>query len=63
MSATFYNDLAVFWKAPWKATVTVGVNNVLNKQPPLAFSTFANTFDPQYEVPGRFMYVRYSQRF
>jgi len=61
--ATFYNDAAISWRTPMKSTITFGINNLLNKQPPKAFSTFANSFDPQYEIPGRFMYVRYSQRF
>lgn len=63
MSATIYNDAAVSWRTPFKSTVTLGLNNLFNKQPPKSYSTFANSFDPQYEVPGRFMYVRYSQAF
>ena len=26
-------------------------------------NAFANTFDPQYELPGRFFYFRYAQKF
>jgi iron complex outermembrane receptor protein len=36
---------------------------VFDKQPPRAFNAFANTFDPQYEVPGRFFYMQYNQKF
>ena len=56
-------DVSVYWKAPWNARVTLGVNNVFAKDPPLAFTTFANSFDPQYDVPGRFLYLSYNQKF
>jgi iron complex outermembrane receptor protein len=58
-----YNDLAVFFNAPWNARVTLGVNNAFDRDPPFSASTFANSFDPQYEIPGRFYYMRYTQRF
>ncbi len=61
--AKLYNDLSVFYKTPWKGRVTVGVNNVFDVKPPVSYSTFANSFDPQYEIPGRFVYLRYSQSF
>ncbi|WP_462116750.1 TonB-dependent receptor domain-containing protein, partial [Lysobacter xanthus] len=63
IGGTVYNDLSVYWKAPWNAKVTLGVNNVLDKNPPTAFTAFANSFDPQYEVPGRFLYMSYNQKF
>jgi iron complex outermembrane receptor protein len=63
IGATTYHDASVYWKAPWNAKVTLGVNNVFDKQPPRAFNAFANTFDPQYEVPGRFFYMQYNQKF
>ena len=58
-----YNDASVFWKAPWNAKVTLGVNNILDRDPPRSATTFANSFDPQMEIPGRFMYMRYTQNF
>ncbi|AXK71350.1 TonB-dependent receptor [Lysobacter sp. TY2-98] len=63
IGATTYHDVSVYWKAPWNAKITVGVNNVFAKDPPLVFNAFANTFDPQYEVPGRFFYMSYNQKF
>ncbi|MCF7222534.1 TonB-dependent receptor [Marilutibacter chinensis] len=60
---TFYNDLTVYWNAPWNAKIAVGVNNIFDEDPPFSASTFANSFDPQYEVPGRFLYMRYTQKF
>ncbi|MFZ5657381.1 MAG: TonB-dependent receptor domain-containing protein [Pseudomonadota bacterium] len=63
MGATTYHDVSVYWKAPWNARVTLGVNNVFDKEAPLSFTTFANSFDPQYDLPGQFFYVQYSQKF
>lgn len=63
MGGVTYHDVSVYWNAPWNAKVTVGVNNVFDKQPPVSFTTFANSFDPQYEIPGQFVYLQYSQKF
>ena len=63
LGGTTYHDVSVYWNAPWNARVTLGVNNIGDKDPPISYSTFANSFDPQYEVPGRFLYMQYSQRF
>lgn len=63
IGAVTYHDVSVYWKAPWNAKVTLGVNNAFDKNPPRAFNAFANTFDPQYEVPGRFFYMQYNQKF
>ena len=59
----WYFDLQASWDAPWDAEVRGGVQNVLDEDPPISYSTFANSFDPQYPVPGRFFYVSWSQRF
>ena len=63
MGGTTYNDASVYWRSPWNAKVTLGMNNVFDKDPPISYSTFANSFDPQYEVPGRFFYLQYNQKF
>ena len=63
IGATTYHDASVYWNSPWNAVVTVGVNNLFDKNPPIALESFANSFDPQYEVPGRFFYFRYAQKF
>ncbi len=60
---TWYFDLQGTWDAPWNARVTAGIRNLLDKDPPIAYSAFANSFDPAYDVPGRFWYVQYTQRF
>jgi len=58
-----YNDVSFYWKTPWNAKLTLGVNNVLDKDPPVMITAFANSFDPQYEIPGRFFYMQYNQKF
>ncbi|SFK38692.1 TonB-dependent receptor domain-containing protein [Lysobacter sp. cf310] len=63
IGATTYHDASFYWNAPWNAKITIGVNNIFDKNPPVSVTTFANSFDPQYEVPGRFVYFRYAQKF
>ena len=63
LGGTTYHDVSAYWKAPWNARITLGVNNIGEKDPPVSFTTFANSFDPQYEVPGRFVYLQYNQKF
>jgi iron complex outermembrane receptor protein len=63
MDAAIYNDVSVYWSSPWNAKVALGVNNIFDEDPPFSATTFANSFDPQYEVPGRFYYMRYTQKF
>ncbi len=63
LGATVYNDASFYWKAPWNAKITLGVNNIFARNPPVSYTTFANSFDPQYEVPGRFLYMQYNQKF
>ncbi len=63
MGATLYNDIQLRWNAPWNATVAIGSNNVFDRAPPLSLTTAYNLFDPQYDLPGRFVYLQYRQRF
>ncbi len=63
IGGTTYHDIQVSWNAPWNARFAVGINNFSDKEPPFSSNTFANSFDPQYEVPGRFWYAQYTQRF
>lgn len=63
LKPTMYWDGQVGWSAPWNAQVTVGVRNLFDTDPPLAFSAFANTYDPAYRTPGRFYYVSYVHKF
>jgi iron complex outermembrane recepter protein len=63
MDEVWYFDAQVSWDSPWNARVTGGIRNLFDEDPPVSFSNFANSFDPQYDVPGRFWYVQYSQKF
>jgi iron complex outermembrane receptor protein len=62
---TFYNDVQVGYTVPgWDLSVSGGVKNVLNQDPPVSYSAFANSYDnSQYEVPGVFPYLRIGKTF
>jgi iron complex outermembrane recepter protein len=63
IGGTTYHDLQARWATPWEGTITGGVRNIGDKDPPVSISTFANSFDPSFDVPGRFFYVSYKQKF
>jgi len=63
LGATTYHDIQARYNTPWNATVSVGVNNVFDKVPPVSYQAFANSFDVQYDTPGQFYYMEYRQRF
>ncbi|WP_313249696.1 TonB-dependent receptor plug domain-containing protein [Stenotrophomonas indicatrix] len=63
MGATTYHDIQVRYNTPWKGTIMLGLNNAWDKQPPVSYSTSYNMFDPQYDLPGRYMYMQYKQKF
>lgn len=63
LGAVTYHDIQVRYSTPWNATVSVGANNVFDKEPPLALTAPYNQFDPQYDLPGAFYYLQYRQRF
>ena len=58
-----YTDVEAGWDAPWRARITFGVRNVPDRNPPVAYSAFANSFFPDYDVPGRYWWVGYRQQF
>lgn len=63
-----YNDLNVTWQAPWKGTISVGVNNIFDIKPMIVYqaallgTSSASSVDPNLPI-DRFFYVRYSQKF
>ncbi|MEP6939869.1 MAG: TonB-dependent receptor [Rudaea sp.] len=61
-SVTF-TDIEASWDAPWRGRFSVGVRNALNRSPPVAYSAFNNSFFPDYDLPGRFLYASYRQKF
>ncbi len=66
LGSRFYLDLAASYRLPWfseRSEFTIGVNNILNTDPPNCFSCQLNGFDPNtYDVPGQFGYVRLTFR-
>jgi iron complex outermembrane receptor protein len=56
-------DLQARWDAPWDARLSAGVRNLFDQDPPVLSAGSENNFDPAYEIPGRFLYVSYAQRF
>jgi iron complex outermembrane receptor protein len=65
VGATTYHDIQVGYQLPWKGSVDVGVNNVFNRKPPILYTNSqAISFDPAYyDMPDRYFYVEYRQRF
>lgn len=66
LGSRFYLDLAASYTLPWfdgRSEFTIGVNNILDTDPPNCFSCQLNGFDPNtYDVPGQFGYVRLTWR-
>jgi len=67
MSATFYGDVQLYYSPPWMnhdMRLTIGVNNVFNKNPPVCGTCDSANFDPTtYDIPGQFGYARLSYGF
>ncbi|MFC4727698.1 TonB-dependent receptor plug domain-containing protein [Coralloluteibacterium thermophilus] len=63
LGAVTYHDVQARYELPWNGSIRLGANNLFKKEPPVAFQAFANSFDPQYDVPGRYTYMEYVQRF
>lgn len=64
-SNTFHN-LQVSYNAPWDATVSLGVDNVFDREAAIMFNggnvSTGFPYYPEFDI-GRFMYMRYTQRF
>jgi iron complex outermembrane receptor protein len=62
-SVTFH-DIQFRYTLPWDATVSVGANNVFEKYGPIMYSQPNSAFSYYggYDI-GRFMYMKYQQRF
>lgn len=58
-----YLDLQAGWETPWQGRVVIGVHNAADRDPPVSYSAFANSFDPAYPMPGRFWYLQWVRRF
>ncbi len=62
LKSRFYGDIQLRYSPSAlkrRVTLTLGVNNVFNQDPPGCFSCSVNNFDPTtYDVPGQFGYLR-----
>jgi iron complex outermembrane receptor protein len=66
MGAVVYQDLRASWKLPLSLdlTLTAGINNLWNRQPPICVSCSLNGYDAStYDLPSRFTYVQASVKF
>ena len=55
-----YNDVQIGWTPEFERglTLTAGVNNLFNRDPPACFSCSLNGFNGQtYDTPGIFGYL------
>jgi iron complex outermembrane recepter protein len=59
-----FNDVELRYSAPWNATIAVGANNVFERVGPQFYTQpGANVvYHGQYDI-GRFVYMKYQQRF
>lgn len=66
LGAVVYQDLRASWKLPISLdmTLSAGINNLWNKQPPICVSCSLNGYDAStYDTPSRFTYVQASVKF
>ena len=67
LPAESYFDLAANWAVTEKATVTLGINNVLDDNPTLSAAVGTtgngNTYPQTYDALGRYVFVRASVDF
>ncbi|MDH3372575.1 MAG: TonB-dependent receptor [Gammaproteobacteria bacterium] len=66
LDSTMFNDLQVTWRPSNMddaLTITLGINNVFNEDPPACYSCSLNGYDPStYDMPGNFTYLRATWR-
>ena len=65
IGATTYQDIAgTYHMDSWNTDFTIGIRNLFDKQPPIAMSSFANSFLPTYyRAPGRYFYGKVTVNF
>ncbi|GAA4860499.1 TonB-dependent receptor domain-containing protein [Luteimonas vadosa] len=64
VGSTTFNDVQVRYQTPWDATIAVGANNVFEKYGPVMYSQpSANvSYYGEFDI-GRFIYMKYTQKF
>ena len=64
LGATTFHDVQVSWQAPWNARIAIGANNVFNRVGPIMYSQAASNFSYYGGFDtGRFLYMKYNQKF
>jgi len=68
IGSTFYHDVQLSYHLErfrdLDARLSVGVNNLFDRDPPVSFSAFANSFDAtQHRIPGSVLYGRLNVTF
>lgn len=65
LGTTMYNDVqASYTVARWNTTFALGVQNLFDREPPIAMTYSPGDFLPvYYRIPGRFLYARATIRF
>ena len=66
LGAVVYNDARLTWKLPVQldTNISLGLNNVFDKDPPICLSCSLNGYDAStYDLPGRFWYVEANVKF
>ncbi len=66
LPTTFYHNVQMGYRiSDWGTKLTLGINNVLDQDPPPAYSNSpVYSYEPtSYEIPGRFGYLRLQQSF
>ncbi|MGH8273969.1 MAG: TonB-dependent receptor domain-containing protein [Gammaproteobacteria bacterium] len=60
-----YNDLETSYTVDsWNTTFQVGINNILDRSPPIAMTAYVGSYLPvYYRTPGRFVYARATVNF
>jgi iron complex outermembrane receptor protein len=65
LGSTVYNDASVTYAIDLiNSKITLGVNNLLNRNPPVSYTAHNLSFDPTtYDIPGRFIYLSLTANF
>ncbi|GLQ49545.1 TonB-dependent receptor plug domain-containing protein [Dyella flava] len=72
IASVTFNDVQVYWNTPWNGTIALGADNIFNRVAPYFYGGFTSggpieadtsyAYNPSYDY-GRFVYVRYTQKF
>ncbi|WP_207911825.1 TonB-dependent receptor [Stenotrophomonas sp. ATCM1_4] len=64
LGSNTFHDVQVRYNAPWDATISLGANNVFNHEGPVMYSQPNSSFSYYggFDI-GRFVYMKYTQRF